>query len=107
MAKAIQSLRRTGETSYGRFFQDRTILGYRREGPLDLLPATGLLRLQRLPGIGEPTRSTHGYPHDSGFVHLRALARVRPLPRGTAPGPRDSQHNASAPRWGLQLGVPA
>src|SRR5215211_3434961 len=40
------------ERPYGRCFQDRTNLGYRREGALDLLPPSGLLRLYRLPGVG-------------------------------------------------------
>jgi glycine/D-amino acid oxidase-like deaminating enzyme len=40
------------ERAYGRCFQDRTILGNRREGALDLLAAPGLLRLLRLPGLG-------------------------------------------------------
>src|ERR671921_372526 len=40
------------ERPHGRCIQDRTILGYRREGALDLLPAPGLLRLHRLPGVG-------------------------------------------------------
>src|SRR5919112_6143389 len=37
------------EIPYGRFIQDRTILGHRRQGALDLLAAPGLLRLPRLP----------------------------------------------------------
>src|SRR5215211_6754076 len=40
------------ERPYGRRIQDRTILGYRREGALDLLPPSGLLCLYRLPGVG-------------------------------------------------------
>src|SRR5215207_1538077 len=40
------------EITYGRFFQDRTILEHRREGALDILAAFGLLRLHRLPDFG-------------------------------------------------------
>ena len=42
-----------GETSYGRCFQDRTTLGYRREDPLDILPAPCLLRFSNMKSLPE------------------------------------------------------
>src|SRR5215204_5966766 len=95
------------ERPHGRFIQNRKIFGHRREGALDLLPATGLLRLPRLPDFGYSGRGAHADSRDSGAVHLRAAARVRPLPGGPAPRPRDQKHNAPAHRGSLQSGIPS
>src|SRR5215217_5989078 len=95
------------EIPYGRCFQDRTILGHRREGALDLLAAPGLLCLPRLPEFGYSGRGAHADSGDSGAVLMRGDTRVRPLPGGPATRPRDQKHNASAHRRGLQSGIPS
>jgi len=61
------------ERPNGQCFQDRTILGHRREGALDHLGAPCLLRLHRLPEFRNPWAM--GLRHCSALVSLTLLIR--------------------------------